>query len=83
LFTRTVNKVLSLLEGKVNTGTLNVLEKGMRSGKDLLTVLNTLPSGERIAALQALGQTPGKQLGRAAVYGTNAFAPEILNQLGQ
>jgi hypothetical protein len=83
LFTRTVNKVLSLLEGKVNTGTLNVLEKGMRSGKDLLTVLNTLPASERIAALQALGQTPGKQLGRAAVYGTNAFAPEILNQLGQ
>lgn len=83
LFTRTVNKVLSLLEGKVNTGTLNVLENGMRSGKDLLTVLNTLPASERVAALQALGQTPGKQLGRAAVYGTNAFAPEILNQLGQ
>jgi hypothetical protein len=83
LFTRTVNKVLSLLEGKVNTGTLNVLEKGMRSGKGLLTVLNTLPASERVAALQALGQTPGKQLGRAAVYGTNAFAQEILNPLGQ
>ena len=78
-----MNKVLSLVEGRVNVDTRNVLEKGMRSGKDLLTVLNTLPARERVAALQALGQTPGKQLGRAAVYGTNAFAPEILNQLGQ
>ena len=83
LYTRSVNKVLSLVEGRVNVDTRNVLEKGMRSGKDLLTVLNTLPASERVAALQALGQTPGKQLGRAAVYGTNAFAPEILNQLGQ
>ena len=44
LFTRTANKVLSLLEGKVNTGTMDALTKGMRSGKDLLTVLNTLPA---------------------------------------
>ena len=81
LYTRSVNKVLSLVEGRVNVDTRNVLEKGMRSGKDLLTVLNTLPSGERIAALQALGQTPGKQLGRAAVYGANALAPQNQNAL--
>ena len=86
LFTRTVNKALSLLEGKVNTGTLDTLEKGMRSGKSLVDLLNTLPSSERIEALRALGQNPGKQLGRAAVYSTNALVqepPQAVNQLGR
>lgn len=80
LYTRTVNKVLSVLEGKVNTDTVVALEKGMRSGKDLLVMLNTLPTSERVAAFQALSQAPGKQLGQAATYTTNALVQSQQNQ---
>ena len=80
LYTRTVNKVLSVLEGKVNTDTVAALEKGMRSGKDLLVMLNTLPTSERVAAFQALSQAPGKQLGQAATYTTNALVRSQQNQ---
>lgn len=82
LFTRTANKVLSLLEGKVNTGTMDALTKGMRSGKDLLTVLNTLPAAERLAALQALS-AQSKGFGRAATFGTNAMVQDSQNAMAQ
>ena len=72
LFTRTVNKVLNTLEGQVNTNTLNALEKGMRSGKDLTALINTLPSAQKKATLNALS-TSSKGFGRAATFGVNAL----------
>lgn len=72
-FTRTSNKVLSLLEGKVNDSTMLALEKGMRSGKDLSTLLNALPTVERNNALNAFAAS-GKDFGRAATFtGVNAL----------
>jgi hypothetical protein len=79
LYTRTTNKVLSLLEGRVNTNTLKAMENGMRSGKDLMSLINKLPAAERVNALKAIG-TSAKDFGRAATFGTNALIPESENQ---
>jgi len=79
IYTRTSNKVLSLLEGRVNTNTLKAMEDGMRSGKDLMSLINKLPAAERVNALKAIG-TSAKDFGRAATFGTNALAPQSENQ---
>jgi hypothetical protein len=79
LYTRTTNKVLSLLEGRVNTSTVKTIEDGMRSGKDLMVLINKLPADERVSVLKAIG-TSAKNFGRAATFGTNALSSEQPNQ---
>lgn len=48
------NKVLDIIESKVNKGTMDAIVEGMKSGKNANEMLNTLPSGERIKVIQAL-----------------------------
>ena len=79
LITRVTNKVTSALEGRVNEETLKALEKGMRSGKDLSTLLNTLPASERDAALRAL-RANAKELGKISTFGVNALVSGTENQ---
>ena len=79
LITRVTNKVTSVLEGRVNEETLKALEKGMRSGKDLSTLLNTLPASERDAALRAL-RANAKELGKISTFGVNALVSGTENQ---
>ena len=79
LYTRTTNKVLGLLEGRVNTNTIKAMEDGMRSGKDLMVLINKLPADERVSVLKAIG-TSAKNFGRAATFGTNALSSEQPNQ---
>lgn len=84
LITRVTNKVASVLEGRVNDETIKALEKGMRSGKDLSTLLNTLPASERDAALRAL-RANAKELGKISTFGVNALisGEENRNALAQ
>lgn len=70
--TRVTNKVLSILEGRVNESTLKALETGMRTGKDLNVLLNTLPGDERVAILNAI-RANAKDIGRATAVGANAL----------
>ena len=79
LYTRTTNKVLSLLEGRVNANTIKAMENGMRSGKDLMLLINKLPADERVSVLKAIG-TSSKDFGRATTFGTNALVSEQPNQ---
>lgn len=79
-FTRTTNKVLSLLEGRVNESTMLALEKGMRGGKDLTVLLNALPTVERTNVLNALA-TSNKNFGSAATFGANALNSDNKNAL--
>lgn len=72
LTTRVANKVLSILEGRVNESTIKALEAGMKSGKDLNALLNTLPGDERVAALQAI-RANVKEIGKAGAFGVNAL----------
>ena len=48
------NKVLDIIESKVNKGTMDAIVEGMKSGKNANEMLNTLPSGERIKVINAL-----------------------------
>lgn len=84
LITRVTNKVASALQGRVNDETIKALEKGMRSGKDLSTLLNTLPASERDAALRAL-RANAKELGKISTFGVNALisGEENRNALAQ
>lgn len=50
----TANKVLDIIESKVNKATMDAIVEGMKSGKNANEMLNTLPSGERIKVIQAL-----------------------------
>ena len=48
------NKVLDIIESKVNKGTMDAIVEGMKSGKNANEMLNTLPSGERIKVINVL-----------------------------
>lgn len=48
------NKVLDIIEGKVNKKTMAAIVDGMKNGKSANEMLNTLPSGERYKIIQAL-----------------------------
>jgi len=82
--TRTTNFVIRILEGKVNAKTLVALENGMRSGKDFLKLVNTLPAAEQGAVLKVLGQTQRAAGGGLAGLGftdaANALVTRHLNQ---
>lgn len=77
------NETLGLLEGKVNTKTIEVLKKAFESGKGVEDLLNTLPAKERSKVLSALSQaqlnlSPTK-LNALSLSG-NALAPVQKNQ---
>ena len=65
------NEALSVLEGKINTKVMKTLEEGMRSGKSLAKLIDTLPAEDRTLVLRLLKSRTGT---RAATFGTNALA---------
>jgi len=77
--TRFTNKFLSLVEGKVNSETQKALENGMRSGKDLTALIDTLPTVERNKVLKFMATSP--TLRKVSTVGAvNALAPSSTNQ---
>jgi len=74
-----INRVASVLRGRVSEKTLETVAKGMQTGKGANELLATLPAAERDAVLIALGQM--KVSGAAAgLAGGNALAPSRKNQ---
>jgi hypothetical protein len=73
-----INKVSSILRGRVNDETLAAVAKGMMSGKSANELLATLPAVERDAALKALAEA--KVTGTEAGAAVNAMAPRRKNQ---
>lgn len=67
------NEALSVLEGKINTKVMKTLEEGMRSGKPLAKLIDTLPAEDRTLVLRLLKSRTGT---RAATFGTNALASD-------
>ena len=53
-WTTAANKGVDILEGKINKSTMNQIVLGMRSGKDALDVINTLPASEKNAVLKSI-----------------------------
>ena len=53
-WTTAANKGVDLLEGKINKATRAEISKGMRSGKDALDIINTLPTSEKNMLLNSL-----------------------------
>jgi len=82
--TRTANFIIRILEGSVNAKSLVALENGMRSGKDFLKLVNTLPAAEQSAVLKVLGQTQRAAGGGLAGLGladaANALVTRHQNQ---
>jgi hypothetical protein len=74
-----INRVTNVLRGQVSEKTLEMVAKGMQTGKGANELLATLPSSEREAVLIALGQM--KVSGAAAgLAGGNALTPSRKNQ---
>ena len=74
-----VNRVASVLRGRVSEKTLETIAKGMQTGKGANELLATLPSAEREAVLMALGEM--KVSGATAgIVGGNALTPARKNQ---
>jgi histone H3/H4 len=74
-----VNRVASVLRGRVSEKTLETISKGMQTGKGANELLATLPSAEREAVLMALGEM--KVSGATAgIVGGNALTPNRKNQ---
>ena len=74
-----VNRVASVLRGRVSEKTLETIAKGMQTGKGANELLATLPSAEREAVLMALGEM--KVSGATAgIVGGNALTPNRKNQ---
>lgn len=67
------NEALSVLEGKLNTKVMKTLEEGMRSGKPLAKLIDTLPAEDRTLVLRLLKSRTGT---RAATFGTNALVSD-------
>ena len=53
-WTTAANKGVDILEGKINKATRAEISKGMRSGKDALDIINTLPTSEKNMLLNSL-----------------------------
>jgi len=85
------NMTLDILEKRLDKKVFAELQKGMRSGKSALEMLNTLPASEKSKALRALADPAS--WGKAGAIGaraatrqeqpTNALAPENQNALAQ
>jgi hypothetical protein len=74
-----INRVTSILRGRVKDSTVAAIAKGVQTGKGANELLATLPASERDAVLIALGQM--KISGAAAgLAGGNALTPVRKNQ---
>jgi len=74
-----INRVTSMLRGRVSDSTRETVAKGMQTGKGANELLATLPAAERDAVLIALGEM--KVSGAAAgLTGGNALTPSRKNQ---
>jgi hypothetical protein len=73
-----INKVSSILRGRVNDKTLETVANGMMSGKSANELLATLPAVERNEVLRALAES--KVTGAEAGAAVNALAPRRKNQ---
>lgn len=73
-----INRVSSLLRGRVNDKTLAIVSQGMMSGKGANELLATLPASERNSVLRALAETnvTGAEVGATI----NALAPRRENK---
>ena len=78
--TRTTNFIIRILEGSVNAKSLVALENGMRSGKDFLKLVNTLPAAEQSAVLKVLGQTQRAAGGGLAGLGLTDAANALVTR---
>jgi histone H3/H4 len=74
-----VNRVASVLRGRVSEKTLETISKGMQTGKGANELLATLPSAEREAVLMALGEMRVSGA-TAGIVGGNALTPTRKNQ---
>jgi hypothetical protein len=83
------NTTLDILEKRLNKKVFAELQKGMRSGKSALEMLNTLPAAEKSKALRALADpaswgkagTIGARVATRQDQPTNALAPANENAL--
>lgn len=73
-----INKVSSILRGRVSDKTMEALAKGMQSGQSANELLATLPAVERGEVLKALAQYRASGAEGGAVV--NAMAPRRKNQ---
>lgn len=53
-WTTAANKGVDILEGKINKSSMDKIVLGMRSGKDALDVINTLPASEKNIILKSM-----------------------------
>jgi hypothetical protein len=67
--TSTINKALSIIEGKLLANTDVKLAKGMESPKNALEMLNFMPADKRDTIIRALRQS-GPTISRGAVLST-------------
>jgi hypothetical protein len=89
--TTAANVTLDILEKRLDKKVFAELQKGMRSGKSALEMLNTLPAAEKSKALRALSDpaswgkvgTIGARVATRQEQPTNALAPENQNRLAQ
>jgi len=73
-----INRVSSLLRGRVNDKTLETVAKGMMSGQEANELLATLPASERNSVLRALAEA--NVTGAEAGAAVNALTPRRSNQ---
>lgn len=82
--TAVAKKVAQILTGKVNEKAQRLITEGVRSGKAMNEILNTLPAEERLKVIDLFRNNPDIQ--RAVSIGTvqtatpNALAPQQQNQ---
>lgn len=89
--TTAANVTLDILEKRLDKKVFAELQKGMRSGKSALEMLNTLPAAEKSKALRALSDpaswgkagTIGARVATRQEQPTNALAPANENALAQ
>ena len=76
------NETLDILENKVNKKVMQTLTEGMRTGKSLNELLNTLPASQRNSVLKTIIADPRMQ--SSIAFGANALAgQENRNALAQ
>ena len=77
------NKTISILEGKVDAKTINILKEAFRSGKNVNELLDTLPAKDRVKFLADLGKAQsGLSPAKLTALGvtSNALAPTRIEQ---
>lgn len=74
------NAVLKELSGKLNTKTMDILEKGFRSGADMKELLDSVPFGDRSKVYNAIAKVNRFNVSNTAA-GLNALAGQNQNQL--